>query len=55
MIEADSSLDGLSTTRPELRRLYGRGLEGVISVGLPIAVGCTRGVYAQFAGTLGIY
>lgn len=45
-------IDGVSTTSPEFRRLYGRGELLVILGGFERQSGATRGVNAQFSGIL---
>lgn len=52
MMESASSFDGVSRIRPELSRVYGLGLVGVIFGGLVRAPGCVTEVYAQFSGIL---
>ena len=52
MMESASSFDGVSRIRPELSRVYGLGLVGVIFGGLVRAPGCATEVYAQFSGIL---
>jgi ABC-type microcin C transport system permease subunit YejB len=46
------SREGSRTTNPELSSPYGRGLDSEMTDGSVNAVGCTRGVYAQFSGIL---
>ena len=47
------SSDGFKTTVPLFNRAYARGLPGSICVGWVRAVGCSKGVNAQFSGILG--
>ena len=47
-----ASSDGFKTTVPLFNNPYARGLSGCIWVGWVRAVGCSRGVNAQFSGVL---